>query len=98
MLIQGAVHHVTLKIPADMDIKDLKKGDQVRATPYPGTGVGRTGGRLPRPVVPKQAGIRRPRHNSLSFCGRGYGEGFSSSLPAKNHVSGVNGMMKNLSV
>ncbi|MGB5063461.1 MAG: hypothetical protein WBQ37_06820 [Candidatus Competibacter sp.] len=32
VLIQGAVHHVTLKIPADMDIKDLKKGDQVRAT------------------------------------------------------------------
>ena len=32
VLIQGAVHHVTLKIPADMDIKDLKAGDQVRAT------------------------------------------------------------------
>ncbi len=32
VLIQGAVHHVSLKIPADMDIKDLKKGDQVRAT------------------------------------------------------------------
>ncbi|MCB1824519.1 MAG: hypothetical protein KDJ54_08055 [Candidatus Competibacteraceae bacterium] len=32
VLIQGAVHHVTLKIPADMDIKELKKGDQVRAT------------------------------------------------------------------
>jgi hypothetical protein len=30
VLIQGAVHHVTLKIPADMDIKDLKVGDQVR--------------------------------------------------------------------
>ena len=32
VLIQGAVHHVTLQIPADMDVKDLKKGDQVRAT------------------------------------------------------------------
>jgi FtsP/CotA-like multicopper oxidase with cupredoxin domain len=32
VLIQGAVHHVTLQIPPDMDIKDLKTGDQVRAT------------------------------------------------------------------
>lgn len=32
VLIQGAEHHVTLKIPADMDLKDLKVGDQVRAT------------------------------------------------------------------
>ena len=32
VLIQGAVQHVTLQIPADMDVKDLKKGDQVRAT------------------------------------------------------------------
>ena len=32
VLIQGAVQHVTLQIPADMDLKDLKKGDQVRAT------------------------------------------------------------------
>ena len=32
VLIQGAVHRVTLQIPADMDLKDLKKGDQVRAT------------------------------------------------------------------
>ena len=32
VLVQGAVHHVTLQIPADMDVKDLKAGDQVRAT------------------------------------------------------------------
>jgi len=32
VLIRGAVHQVTLKIPAEMDIKDLKAGDQVRAT------------------------------------------------------------------
>ena len=32
VLIQGAVQHVTLQIPADMDVKDLKKGAQVRAT------------------------------------------------------------------
>lgn len=32
VLVQGAVHHVTLQIPVDMDIKDLKAGDQVRAT------------------------------------------------------------------
>lgn len=32
VLIQGAVHHVSLKIPADMDLKDLKVGDQVAAT------------------------------------------------------------------
>ena len=31
VLVQGAVHHVTLQIPADMDVKDLKAGDQVRA-------------------------------------------------------------------
>lgn len=32
VLIQGAVQHVSLKIPANMDIKDLKVGDQVAAT------------------------------------------------------------------
>ena len=32
VLVQGAVHHVTLQIPPDMDVKDLKAGDQVRAT------------------------------------------------------------------
>ena len=32
VLIQGAVHHVSLKIPADMDLKDLKVGDHVVAT------------------------------------------------------------------
>ena len=32
VLIQGAIHHVNLKIPADMDLKDLKVGDQVSAT------------------------------------------------------------------
>ncbi len=32
VLIQGAVHHVSLKIPANMDLKDLKVGDQVMAT------------------------------------------------------------------
>jgi hypothetical protein len=32
VLVQGAVHHVTLRIPPDMDVKDLKAGDQVRAT------------------------------------------------------------------
>ena len=32
VLIQGAVQHVSLKIPADMDLKDLKVGDQVAAT------------------------------------------------------------------
>ena len=31
VLIQGAIHHVNLKIPADMDLKDLKVGDQVIA-------------------------------------------------------------------
>ena len=31
VLVQGAVHHVTLQIPAGMDVKDLKAGDQVRA-------------------------------------------------------------------
>ncbi|MBK8535128.1 MAG: hypothetical protein IPL59_08325 [Candidatus Competibacteraceae bacterium] len=31
VLIQGAVHHVSLKIPANMDLKDLKAGDQVLA-------------------------------------------------------------------
>ena len=31
VLIQGAIHHVTLKIPANMDLKDLKVGDQVVA-------------------------------------------------------------------
>jgi hypothetical protein len=31
VLIQGAIHHVSLKIPADMDFKDLKVGDQVMA-------------------------------------------------------------------
>jgi hypothetical protein len=31
VLIQGAIHHVNLKIPADMDLKDLKVGDQVMA-------------------------------------------------------------------
>lgn len=31
VLIQGAIHHVNLKIPADMDLKDLKVGDQVVA-------------------------------------------------------------------
>lgn len=31
VLIQGAIHHVSLKIPADMDLKDLKVGDQVMA-------------------------------------------------------------------
>lgn len=31
VLIQGAIYHVSLKIPADMDIKDLKVGDQVAA-------------------------------------------------------------------
>ena len=31
VLIQGAIHHVTLKIPANMDLKDLKVGDQVMA-------------------------------------------------------------------
>jgi len=31
VLIQGAIHHVSLKIPADMDLKDLKVGDQVVA-------------------------------------------------------------------
>ncbi|MCC8999623.1 MAG: hypothetical protein LM522_09010 [Candidatus Contendobacter sp.] len=31
VLIQGAIHHVSLKIPADMDLKDLKAGDQVVA-------------------------------------------------------------------
>jgi Cu/Ag efflux protein CusF len=31
-LIQGAIHHVSLKIPANMDLKDLKVGDQVMAT------------------------------------------------------------------
>jgi Cu/Ag efflux protein CusF len=30
-LIQGAIHHVSLKIPANMDLKDLKVGDQVMA-------------------------------------------------------------------
>ena len=29
--LQGAIHHVTLKIPASMDLKDLKVGDQVAA-------------------------------------------------------------------
>lgn len=32
VLIQGAVHHVTLQIPPNMDVKDLKVGDRVRAT------------------------------------------------------------------
>ncbi|MDG4553070.1 MAG: hypothetical protein P9E24_02300 [Candidatus Competibacter sp.] len=32
VLIQGAIHHVSLKIPAGMDLKDLKAGDQVMAT------------------------------------------------------------------
>jgi Cu/Ag efflux protein CusF len=32
VLIQGAIHHVSLRIPADMDLKDLKVGDQVAAT------------------------------------------------------------------
>lgn len=32
VLIQGAIHHVNLKIPANMDLKDLKVGDQVVAT------------------------------------------------------------------
>jgi len=32
VLVQGAVHRVTLQIPSDMDLKDLKVGDQVRAT------------------------------------------------------------------
>jgi hypothetical protein len=32
VLVQGAAHHMTLQIPADMDVKDLKAGDQVRAT------------------------------------------------------------------
>jgi hypothetical protein len=32
ILIQGAVHHVNLKIPADIDMTDLKAGDRVRAT------------------------------------------------------------------
>jgi Cu/Ag efflux protein CusF len=32
VLIQGAIHHVNLRIPADMDLKDLKVGDQVSAT------------------------------------------------------------------
>ena len=31
VLIQGAIHHVSLKIPASMDLKDLKVGDQVMA-------------------------------------------------------------------
>ncbi len=31
VLIQGAIHHVSLKIPANMDLKDLKVGDQVVA-------------------------------------------------------------------
>jgi Cu/Ag efflux protein CusF len=31
VLIQGAIHHVNLKIPANMDLKDLKVGDQVMA-------------------------------------------------------------------
>lgn len=31
VLIQGAIHHVSLKIPANMDLKDLKVGDQVMA-------------------------------------------------------------------
>ena len=31
VLIQGAIHHVNLKIPASMDLKDLKVGDQVIA-------------------------------------------------------------------
>ncbi|HOW75609.1 MAG TPA: hypothetical protein PK959_06715 [Candidatus Competibacteraceae bacterium] len=31
VLIQGAMHHVNLKIPANMDLKDLKVGDQVVA-------------------------------------------------------------------
>ena len=29
VLIQGAIHHVRLKIPANMDLKGLKAGDQV---------------------------------------------------------------------
>ena len=32
VLIQGAVHHITLNIPPDIDLKSLKVGDQVRAT------------------------------------------------------------------
>jgi hypothetical protein len=31
VLIQGAIHHVSLKIPASMDLKNLKVGDQVMA-------------------------------------------------------------------
>lgn len=31
VLIQGAIRHVSLKIPANMDLKDLKVGDQVVA-------------------------------------------------------------------
>ena len=31
VLIQGAIHHVRLQIPANMDLKDLKVGDQVVA-------------------------------------------------------------------
>ena len=31
VLIQGAIHHVSLKIPANMDLKDLKVGDQIVA-------------------------------------------------------------------
>jgi Cu/Ag efflux protein CusF len=30
--LQGAIHHVTLKVPASIDLKALKVGDQVAAT------------------------------------------------------------------